>query len=40
MSIFDIAIDMLLSFINNNLSTLVLMIIFFSVMGFSFFNKR
>lgn len=40
MSIFDIVQEMLLDFVNNHLAFLILMIIAFNVIGFSFFNKR
>lgn len=40
MSIFDIAYLMMMDFINNHLGNFIFIIICFSVMGFSFFNKR
>lgn len=39
-SIFDVVKSMLLDFINNNLVFLVIIVIMFNVVGFSFFNKR
>lgn len=39
-SIFDVVKFMLLDFIQQDLVYLVMMIILFSVIGFSFFNKR
>lgn len=39
-SIFDVVKSMLMDFIENDLVFLVMIVILFSVMGFSFFNKR